>query len=334
MNAFRNSLRTLALVAFMLTITSLAHAQASRTWVSGVGDDVNPCSRTAPCKTFAGAISKTFINGEIDALDPAGFGAITITKSITIDGTGTLAAILASGVNGVNINIAINANDPLRSVTLRGLSITGSGASGTVGTRTGVQGINVNTNGANTVFIEDCVVFHFSQNGYNQVNTTASSTNVFIKNSVFRDNGGAGVNVSNTNAANLIRVVADHSHFTGNANGVNGGANSRITATDCSLSGNSNAGALSRSLTAGLNSVVTLVTCEVANNVVRGVEAGGGGALATSFIVLDGNNISGSGTSAVLVGTSGEIDTFGNNHFFGNNNNTCTGCTAIAPANQ
>src|SRR6266540_4644088 len=81
-------------LSLTLVVTSLAlllqaapaHAQASRTWVSGLGDDVNPCSRTAPCKTFAGAISKTFIGGEIDALDDAGFGAVTITKSITIDG--------------------------------------------------------------------------------------------------------------------------------------------------------------------------------------------------------------------------------------------------------
>jgi hypothetical protein len=66
----------------------MAQAQATRTWVSGVGDDANPCSRTAPCKTFAGAISKTAPCGEISVLDPGGFGAVTITKSITINGTG------------------------------------------------------------------------------------------------------------------------------------------------------------------------------------------------------------------------------------------------------
>ena len=78
-----------------------ASAQATRTWVSGVGDDVNPCSRTAPCKTFAGAISKTAPGGEINCLDPAGFGAVTITKSITIECTGTLGGILASSTTGV-----------------------------------------------------------------------------------------------------------------------------------------------------------------------------------------------------------------------------------------
>src|SRR5438552_5098616 len=83
---------------------SSAYAQATRTWVSGVGDDANPCSRTAPCKTFAGAISKTADGGEIDCIDPGGFGAVTITKSITIDGGGTFASILASGTTGVNVN--------------------------------------------------------------------------------------------------------------------------------------------------------------------------------------------------------------------------------------
>src|SRR6267378_4340486 len=84
-----------------------AHAQATRTFVSGVGNDVDPCSRTAPCKTFAGAISKTFINGEIDCLDPGGYGTISITKSITLDGTNGdgFGSILASGANGVTINL-------------------------------------------------------------------------------------------------------------------------------------------------------------------------------------------------------------------------------------
>src|SRR4051812_1700969 len=83
-----------------LALVSLAQAQATRTWVSGVGDDANPCSRTAPCKTFAGAISKTAARGEISVLDPGGFGTVNITKAITLNGTGTLAGILASSTNG------------------------------------------------------------------------------------------------------------------------------------------------------------------------------------------------------------------------------------------
>src|SRR5256714_2917857 len=113
MNKFRFTIKLLVIATFLLAFASIAQAQATRTWVSGVGDDVNPCSRTAPCKTFAGAISKTFINGEIDCLDPGGFGTVTITKSMTIDGgTGSgWASILASGVTGVNINLTSNTTD-------------------------------------------------------------------------------------------------------------------------------------------------------------------------------------------------------------------------------
>src|SRR6202521_6181403 len=105
MNKFRFTIKMLAIATFMFAFASLTQAQATRTWVSGVGDDVNPCSRTAPCKTWAGAISKTAAGGEIDALDPGGFGALTITKPITLEGNGTLASTLSSGVNGIVINI-------------------------------------------------------------------------------------------------------------------------------------------------------------------------------------------------------------------------------------
>src|SRR5450631_3825939 len=94
-----------------------AQAQATRTWVSGVGDDVNPCSRTAPCKTFAGAISKTSAGGEIDVLDPGGFGAVTITKAISIEADGVIAGVLVTGTNGIVV-----AAGPTDTVVLRGLT--------------------------------------------------------------------------------------------------------------------------------------------------------------------------------------------------------------------
>ena len=96
------SIAALVLIAF--TYVSPAHAQATRTWVSGVGDDANPCSRTAPCKTFAGAISKTAAGGEINCIDPGGFGAVTITKAITIDCANTDAGVLVAGTNGIIVN--------------------------------------------------------------------------------------------------------------------------------------------------------------------------------------------------------------------------------------
>src|SRR6202140_1410761 len=88
MTKLRFVMTSLSIVVVLMAMSAIASAQATRTWVSGVGDDANPCSRTAPCKTWAGAISKTFIGGEIDALDPGGFGAVTITKAMTLDGGG------------------------------------------------------------------------------------------------------------------------------------------------------------------------------------------------------------------------------------------------------
>src|SRR3954471_13606790 len=112
MSKFRFTIKVLAIATFMFATVSIAQAQASRTWVSGVGDDANPCSRTAPCKTWAGAISKTAAGGEIDALDPGGFGMITITKAITIDGGGGGAGfgsiLAAGGVSGVIVNAGVN----------------------------------------------------------------------------------------------------------------------------------------------------------------------------------------------------------------------------------
>ena len=133
----RNTLLTLILgsaVSVMLSAAP-ASAQATRTFISGVGNDADPCSRTAPCRTFAGAIVKTFINGEINCLDPGGYGTVNITKSITIDCTGTLGSDLSSGTTGIIVNIPVSVNDPTRSVRLRGITINGTGASGAVGTR-------------------------------------------------------------------------------------------------------------------------------------------------------------------------------------------------------
>src|SRR5438045_8019780 len=121
MNKTRFALRALTFLVVTLACASAAHAQASRTWVSGVGDDANPCSRTAPCKTFAGAISKTAVGGEINCIDPGGFGAVTITKSITIKCDNVLAGVLVSGTNGIIVNDSGSGTPGTAIVVLSGL---------------------------------------------------------------------------------------------------------------------------------------------------------------------------------------------------------------------
>ncbi|MEA2350345.1 MAG: hypothetical protein QOG86_1286, partial [Thermoleophilaceae bacterium] len=134
MNVLRLAKLSPAIALVALAIPSSALGQATRTWVSGVGDDANPCSRTAPCKTFAGAISKTAAGGEINCLDPGGFGGLTINKSLTVKCQYTEGGSLVSGTNAIVINAA--ATD---SVTLRGLDINGLG----VGGQTSLVGVKV-----------------------------------------------------------------------------------------------------------------------------------------------------------------------------------------------
>lgn len=181
---------TFACLTLAAFLAPAAQAQATRTWVSGVGDDANPCSRTAPCKTFQGTISKTAANGEINVLDPGGFGAVTITKSITISAQFE-AGVLVSGTNGIIVNLP---NDTDR-VVLEGLDIEGLG--------TGVNGVLII--GKGKVTIRRCTIHHFTGNGVNLVGL--ANARVFIEKSFLSANDG-GVNVTgNSGAANKAFVV-------------------------------------------------------------------------------------------------------------------------------
>lgn len=169
-NQINASLRILAIFVFSIAFATVASAQATRTWISGVGDDANPCSRTAPCKTLQGTISKTATNGEINAIDAGGFGAVTITKSITIDFTNVLGGVLVSGTNA----IIINGNET--KVTLRGLDINGL--------TTGLNGIRILS--AETVSIENCVIYGFNRGISDERPSDGqlSVTNTVIKNNI------------------------------------------------------------------------------------------------------------------------------------------------------
>src|SRR5262249_22742834 len=187
--------------------TAPAHAQATRTWVSGVGDDANPCSRTAPCKTFAGAISKTAAGGEINCLDPGGFGALTITKSISIIcGASGEAGVLVSGTPGMTVVAG-----PTDKVLLKGLDFQGLG--------TGTNGINF-ASGA-VLIIDSCNIQSFATNGVNVASNTAGAR-VVIKNSTLFFNGTAGnansggVTIQGNGVANLVNI--DDTLIQNNAN--------------------------------------------------------------------------------------------------------------------
>jgi hypothetical protein len=309
-------LRLFVVLCFTLALCSLANAQATRTWVSGVGDDVNPCSRTAPCKTWAGAISKTFINGEIDALDPGGYGTLNITKSITIDG-GTGAgwgSTLASGTNGFTINIGVNANDPLRTAILKHLSINGAGSSGTVGTRTGLNGVNYIQGLA--VIVEDCQIFNFATTGI-LVNLTAGGKLSVTRTTI--DSNQLGVRQTTT-AGTLNSSFSDSTIQNNSGNGL------QVDAGTCNIDNSTvtNNGGAGLVAQGAIGSVLNVDNCSVVNNTGAGIQAG----TAQATVRASNNSVHRNGTG--MAQTAGIFETCKNNKVRGNTTETSGSFTDIA----
>lgn len=291
----RKTLIFVFIAILTLCFATMAQAQATRTWVSGVGDDANPCSRTAPCKTFAGAISKTATGGEISVLDPGGFGAVTITKSITINGEGTLAGILAAGTIGVIINPTSTSV-----VTLRNISIVGAG--------TGTDGIRI-LNGAK-INIENCTISGFINQGIDIIPSTAGLVQqVNVSNTQIRNNTQQGIQILSSGTATVRLAVSDSVISNHGLAGVDvAGANNSASIVRTTLA-NNNPGAQVQQAT----STLFLDSCLITNNVI-GITSGVGQAPVTNIhnctIVKNGTGIGGTGTtvgfsSNMVVGNTG-----------------------------
>jgi len=285
-----------------------AHAQATRTWVSGVGDDANPCSRTAPCKTFAGAISKTATGGEIDCLDPGGFGTLTITKSITIDCSGTFGSTLNSGgISGITINDSTTGTPGTVDVILRGLSINGAG------TTPGTNGIRFLT--GRSLVVED--VFIQNEKSGSGIAFQPSTASRLMVNHVTMNNGGGGVFIQPTGlgSARVTIMNSDVSNNTGTGIRIdstgNTGPSMALDIRNTRIG--SNATGVSLNAPAGTTGItVSLINSEVFNNGTALSTSGG----ATQFVV-GGSSITGNTTEMVQAG-GGAIQSFGDNYRAGN----------------
>ena len=307
--------RSILVGAIVLSASTLS-AQATRTWVSGVGDDANPCSRTAPCKTWAGAISKTASGGIIDALDPGGFGAVTITKPITLEGNGTLASTLASGTNGVIINIT-SGTAGTKNVVLRNILIDGSG------TTLGFDGIRFLA--GDSLLVENCSIEAFSGDGIDFVPN--SLARLIVRNSTIAQVGN-GINV-NPAVGGIARVSISNTLLTRNTNGllvtdVNGASN--VSLFDSHSVQNNTDGVFANSTGAG-GITIMVEGCEISHNAGIGLRTSGG----NSRIRAANNLVSGNTTG--LSGPTGELCTYLNNRVA---RNTADGAFTgnCAPGNQ
>jgi hypothetical protein len=301
-------------LGFALFVAPSMFAQATRTWVSGVGDDANPCSRTAPCKTFAGAISKTAAGGEISVLDPGGYGAVNITKSITLNGAGTLASILFSGTNGIIINgsgIIVNITD---------LSLNGG-----TPTSPGVNGIRIIA--AASVSVNNCDIFNYSTSGIRDERTVAgflSVKNTRIHNSILFGGNTTTIGLHMAPSAGVVAstAVCDGCFIYGNvetnSNGVfvlNGG---KLTLTRSTVNNNT------RGVVGGANSEITVTDTAIHANG-QGIRVVAGATVRIANVSIAASTVNG------IAFAGGVVESFGNNYIAGNTGNNGAGLTGIGP---
>ncbi len=300
MRIISSAFKALTFALIIAACASAAQAQATRTWVSGVGNDANPCSRTAPCKTFAGAISKTAPGGEISAVDPGGYGAVTVTKSITIDGGGMMASALHGGLNpttGVAVTDAFTATPNTIVVTLRRLSINGSG--------NGINGVNFTA--GKTLNIEDCVIFGSGAAAPNgagiRVALTVSGSNLNVKNTrIFKNRVG----ITATTTTGNFTMNVDNCHIENNtADGIFLDAKAFASVRNTVLTFNGGAGL---SLNNAANNSATVIGSE-SNHNGFGLFIGTGTTvrLGHSTVAQNGTNFSNNGTLVTFC--NNETDT-------------------------
>ena len=294
MQKFKSFGAAITVASALFALSAPAHAQATRTWVSGVGNDADPCSRTAPCKTFAGAISKTATAGIINCIDSGAYGTVTITKSITIDCHDVFASILNASpqdqpgtTTGVIINVGVDPKDPWRTVRLRNIDISGAGSGNT--------GISILA--ASAVILEDLEVTGNMKDGISDKRTEAMGSMLSIKNTVVANNAGTGIGAG----AQSNTLVLDNVQSNKNAYGI----------------------ALAKTNTA------TIARSVFSNNSTAGVEVDSGGQLMldSSLVSYNTTGISASGGAVGFTNSdiafnataiTGATTSFGNSRIFGN----------------
>ena len=291
-------------------LTTAAQAQATRTWVSGVGDDANPCSRTAPCKTFAGAINKTADCGEIDVLDPGGFGPVTLTKGIKIDGGGgeggMVASILqnAANQNGVNVNNS-SANcawDVLRNLDINGANVGLNGINFIAGGTVALENVDVENFAGSCVNISQAAPMGF--NAYNANFEHCTTTGVLVN---YTGGGTERVTLSNVK-------ISKSNGFGLSVTGI-----ARVAVRDCDINQNGGGGVLA----SGANANVQIFNCQIVHNQNFGIRT-----MLAGTVSLALNTISYNNGPAMQADAGSNITTFSNNWVIGNSpDGTRTGTT-------
>jgi hypothetical protein len=306
--------KSFALLAIFFVSGPVARAQANRTFVSGVGDDANACTRSVPCRTFAGALTKTRTGGEIDTVDTGGYGTFSIGKAVTIDGGGGLATILASDrSNGVFVNAGPNDVVVLRHLSINGLVQTGN---------PGTNGVKVNA--AKAVYVIDCLIQNFANDGIDFEPTGGGA--LFVRDSAVINNGGpssAGIFVKSPSGS--AQASIENTRADGNSVGIWAKDNSRVSVSDSVVSKNVSTGLVASSdsgAPAEMNVERSVVTLNAVGIQSGGCTGRGPATVRISNVSVTSNSSAGLSFTTILTRPGcgkGDIISSKNNTVLGNN---------------
>lgn len=297
--------------ALVLALAPPALAQNARSFVSGQGNDANTCTLASPCRTLQRAHDQTNAGGEIDVLNPAGYGALVINKAISVvnDGVGTAGVIVASGGTGILINAGVN-----DAVNIRGLTVEGGGV--------GKNGIQFNTGKSLTV--ENCIIRHVTLRGIRFLPNAASRLSV--SNSLVADNGDNGIEVIPVTGSGTVTAIFNRVQTNNNANNgieISGDSGVSITASvyDSVSSGNGNSGFVILTFSGAPAKLMVFRSASVNNGF--GVFAQGAGAI----LRIASSLVTGNGTGWTVNGAV--VQSYGNNSIDGNASGEAAPPTAV-----
>ena len=287
-------------VVFTLLVSvvcSAAPLPSNRTFVSTTGDDTNPCSKTSPCRTFAGAFAKTPVGGEIDVLDSGDFGPVTINQSVSIIASGVVAGIQVTSGDAIDITGGV--------VILKGLTLDGVGQ--------GASGIRVTA--VSQLLIQDCAINNFTVIGLDY-NSGFNSSVLVVKNTSFQNNmatGHGGVGGVYLHPQSFgVRALFEGVLIENNSTGFRADDLSFVTIRNSQIVSNNLKGISVTSTSFAATAIIE--NCVVSHNQGNGITSNGG----ISTVTISNVTVALNGGSGIRATGSGVLLSYGNNRIFGN----------------
>ena len=296
-----------AALALFAAVSPASAGSANRAWVSGRGTDTTGCGApTAPCRSLQYVHDNIVgAGGEIDVLDPAGYGAVTITKALSIvnDGVGT-AGVQATSGDAVTINAGV-----ADAIVLRGLDIDGLG--------TATNGIQFTA--GQSLIVENCSIRHVTAQGINFNPNTASS--LAVSNTLAADNGDAGIYLHpGVGGTGAVTAVVSHVELKNNHNnglivdGAQFAGEIDVTVFESVAAGNGQYGFGVGSTTGEAFTTLTLFHSVAVNNGNAGIAAQDAGAI----LRIAQSLVTGNAHSFAVIGSGSAIQSYGDNYIDGN----------------